>query len=717
MGILLACWFAGIALFYFSIYPLRLAEFFKGFFNQFDHYAGFNFYYIGDVLFLIITLWFALLIGYLISQLLKVCFSNLFELLIISTGVGLFVLGMVVFFIGIAGYLYGWLMSLFYLAVPPALALVIAGTKLREEFLMHARNANFSPAVKNKNLVALIVALLGFLLIVGFLYTLTPPIQSDGMRYHLAAPQEYIKNHRIIYIPFSAFSNFPFLIEMFFTLGMLLWSDVLSKLYHFAFMILSGLTLALFWKNIIQPELAGLFESKNHMDTQGKEKSPLKAISGEWLVMFIFFATPAIFIVGCWEFIDLGLTFFFLLLIYSLIKWKKTGGAGWLILSGLFGGASLGTKYTMIGFVVAAAAWIVAVELIDRVKDSAVHGLFKRGVPHAILFLAIAGCTGSPWYIKNLAYTGNPVYPFAYSIFNGGEWSEANDAAYKAKAGEKGKPRTIESFFTAPWDTALYWADYEAFNPGLVYLMFYPLTLVLCFILFFRTGAATLLGIKTLIFFAALYFLLWFFSYQSNRFMIPFFALCSLLIVISALKIGYFWRPLRIVAVSMIMVASLYGSLWSLRWILTEAHPHPLPVVLGFENRDTYLQKALNYYPCAQWLNLKAGSGEKVFFVGEHRGYHFSRITYLTSDWFDTPYLIYLIRSTGSNEEIFEWLERNNVVYVFINMAELEAYFHSYFKPRFTPYEIDRFMAFISSDRLVQVFPPGVDKTYVCRIK
>ncbi len=705
----------GGEIFYWHLYPLRLSKHFPGFFSQFETYSGFNFYYLGDVFLCLISLWFALQIGYLLTQgLLKIRFSSLLELLVINVGIGLWVLGMVVFGLGILGILRSWVINVIYLIVAPGLALINAGTSLKTEFLRHLKGNPHNPRNLNQWLLKLIVyAIIATGLITGFLYTLTPPTQSDGLRYHLAAPQEYIKYHRIVYLPFNAFTNFPFLIEMLFTLGMMLWSDTLAKLFHFSLLILSGLMLVICWRHIFQTELI-------------TNKSSRLKIPAELLILVIFFSTPVALIVGSWEFIDLGVVFFFLGLIYAVVRWLKTGELGWLITAGIFAGASLGTKYTMIVIVLFSTGWIFLYEILrsNRLFPSQNHiSIFSPTLKHMLIFLVVAGFVGSPWYIKNLVNTGNPVYPFAYEVFDGGEWSKDNAEFYRNKAAEKGLPRSFKSLITAPWDTAIYWADFEAFNPGNIYLLFFPLFFVFSVSAIKKWHSGEFTGIKTIIFFAASYFLQCFFSYQSNRFLLPFYSLCVLLIVAVTLRCWHYLKPLSWLCVVIIILSSLYGTLWSVRWMLTETNPPPLPVVLGFQTRDAYLQQALNYYDCARWLNHQSKTGKsdiKVLLIGEHRGYYFSRVHYLGSDWFDTPWIIHLIRQTKTNEEVIDWLKKNGVNYILFNLAELNLYYERYFKPRFTETEINRFEEFINSSHFVRVFPPpGTGKAgiFVCEIK
>jgi hypothetical protein len=75
------------------------------------------------------------------------------------------------------------------------------------------------------------------------MYALTPPIQSDGLRYHLGAPQEYLKHGKIAHLPLNAFSNFPFLPEMHFLLALAAGVPETAQLMHLTAFILCVLAL------------------------------------------------------------------------------------------------------------------------------------------------------------------------------------------------------------------------------------------------------------------------------------------------------------------------------------------------------------------------------------------------------------------------------------------------------------------------------------------
>jgi hypothetical protein len=88
----------------------------------------------------------------------------------------------------------------------------------------------------------------------------------------------------------------------------------------------------------------------------------------------------------------------------------------------------------------------------------------RRGLGEALLFAALATVAAAPCYVRNAVETGNPIYPFGYSVFGGRHWSaEAAaylDAYYReyrtvhgARAGHIGADESVLRF---PWDMTMY---------------------------------------------------------------------------------------------------------------------------------------------------------------------------------------------------------------------------------------------------------------------
>jgi len=232
-----------------DVYQLRLGYYFSGFFSQFGHYVGWNIGYLRDFAFLVLTLLLAASLGSTILSWIGMTELKGLERACFSVTVGLFVLGMVTFAIGIVGGLYRVIFYLLYAAgIVSYLPRWIRHLSTRIGLNVRARD----------RAVWLILFLFAVLFIVGFLYSLTPPTQSDGLRYHLAAPQEYMKMHRIHYLELNAFSNFPFLIEMLFTLSLAVAGDLAAKMVHFECFVLCGLFVALLAGLLAVRALAGV---------------------------------------------------------------------------------------------------------------------------------------------------------------------------------------------------------------------------------------------------------------------------------------------------------------------------------------------------------------------------------------------------------------------------------------------------------------------------
>ena len=266
-----------------------------------------------------------------------------------------------------------------------------------------------------------------------------------------------------------------------------------------------------------------------------------------------------------------------------------------------------------------------------------------------------------------------------------------------------------------PFTPIFLWNEFGAFNPGPALIFILPLVIFGIVKIFLTRGKRRISWIM-LCGFAGAYYLMWFFGYQSNRFLVPFF---GLQMVIAGRLIAGLRKNNRIAAAALgigMFACFAYGSLWSSRWILAESQPFPLPVFLGMEHREEYLERALDYYPAINAVNDIVPPGEKVLCVGEHRAYYFQP-ELIISDWFDAPAILDLIRETENNDELFQRLKKRDCTYVFYNKGELSKYFNAFFKPRFSEYELYRYLDFMSSDNLELQSPIGDVMIYHIRFE
>lgn len=627
----------------------------------------------------------------------------------LSLTFGAFVVGMLTLAFGLVGVGFPWtaLAATVALAWPLWIVAPFALVMAARAALKGRVSGTSQPrpplpsTIATRGLFCATAALLGFAL----LYALTPAIQSDGLRYHFAAPQEYLKVGRIVYLPYQAFSNFPFLIEMLFTLALGAGGELLAKGVHWLLLVVSALWVYVIAANVL---------SHDDLISRRMTRGGMAALA--------FVATPTVLIVGCWSFIDLGMTAFLLAFVTTLCRWTQTRSRGWLAASALMVGACLGTKYTMLPFAALGAVWVGVMSLVPTSCDPAKP--LKVALRRVILFSLIAGAVGAPWYLKNLAWTGNPIYPGAWGMLGGGEWHEDNSALYGTAASGKGftnamRGRPVEmakALVWTPYQTAFRWRDergygggwggYENHNIGVGYLLMAPFTLgwmAWALWRWRRDPSRALLAVCALT-----YAGLWFFTYQSNRFLIPLLALHCVMAVDAAGRLRD-WRPSGLPSPGRwawvgLLAATLLNACWATRWIAFDAtHPSPLPVAIGAESRDDYLSAALSHYALMSHIDELIEPGERVLFIGEHRGYHCDA-DYLTSDLYDTPRVLALIRETPDNDALFDRLLDEGVGYVFANDMELNLYvMTNWFRGRFSDNEWERYKTLRVSPRLKRV--------------
>lgn len=563
-------------------------------------------------------------------------------------------------------------------------------------------------------------------------YAVTPSVESDELRYHLAVPEAYLESGSIEYLPHQAFSNFPFMIEMLFTMAMALQGPEGAKLVHLAFLEHCAVLIALLSFLMLRLSLG-----------KGREISAFGARTVSGLAGAAFASVPTATVLACWGFVDIATVAYLLALVYlgALILVKPRRPPAWLV--GVIVAGGIGTKYLMIPLVLVLALYLTA--LLITTKDR--RRKPRRGVVRYLVTVAVvAAALVSPWLIKSAIWTGNPVYPLAYGVFGGGDWSVENAEFYAAKAGEKGFKLAETQLRYDPESegprTALDWIDSRGLPVSFLFgrggtaaeLAVSPITtslfpgafenhylgsLPLIAICLALGGLVLLRGSRFNVAQGWCYgaigigWIYWFFTYQSNRMLLPTFALIFAMAGWSAgLVVARCDRLDRmrhhVVALGVIVAMGFFHSLaFSFQVIhASKFRGHPLPVALGFKSETEYLEGAVNYYRAAQWLGTKVGPESKALLIGEHRTMYFPN-DIIVSDWFDTPQPLPLLRETEDKEDeeaLFERLEQEKVRYVFLNTDELSKYAARYFKPRFSPEEYARFTSFVTDGRLREVY-------------
>ena len=559
-------------------------------------------------------------LGDRICRWLGIRFEHAGETLVWGTGVGLGAIAFGVLGIGVFGWLTRWSV-LFLLAVCALVSLPSFATVGR--------------AVSSLRAVArpgwgLAVYLCGMLLLT-LLVTLTPPTDWDGLFYHLTMPRLYIEHGRIVPTTDMPHQYFPGLVEMLYLAAMSLTGDVAAKLLHFFYLFLLG---------------GGIYLlAQRHLRPGGRV---LRSGYG-WPALTAYAAVPMVFVLGSWAYNDLALSFYQIAALYALFNWFHTGersdlapgdaveavemegrrvgaaqGTGWLILAAVSCGLTMGVKYTSFLCPVSIALFISWHLVRARVR----WGAWLRTVA---LLCGIVALVAAPWYLRNLAFTGNPVYPFAYGLFGGTGW-DAWRAAWYARAGS-GLGWDLGDLIALPWTLTLGIRDMNFYDgrSGPLFLLALPFLVAWNVRLYGRPGARPR-AMGYLQVFALVQVLSWTIGVVSSRSLFQSRLLLPAFVTLCA-PLAYCYDELRTLdtrvfslrrligmSVVLVLAANLcYQAIHTLRI-------RPLPVLVGEESREAFLTRTLGaHYAAMELVNERLSDGESALFLWEPRSYYCRR--------------------------------------------------------------------------------------------
>ncbi len=520
---------------------------------------------------------------------------------LVGATLGLGILSLSVFTLATAHLLRGWTVSL-------ALALfwIFGWTEMRAALSSLPANRNL---LRERPLaVVAMAALLGLI----FLACLVPPHQYDPLVYHLALPQAYIRTGSFAGAASPIYARFPQNGEMLFAVALLLRSDALAHL----FMWLS-LALSAWW----------IFE-------MGKLEAPL---SCALLACLLLLGHPAAMLLSSAAYVEplamLWMTAAALCFLRSCEGGeRRPGSRGWLLLSGLFTGLALGTRY----YAGAAAAIFEAV-LLWR----AAAGLRERGakLKDAAVYALTATIPFAPWLIKNFINCGDPFFPFftgAFALKNPADARAA--AAYFQILGQYRHAGAAlkNALLFLP---RLFRGGASPFGGGMDVLgtLGWP-------VVFWFAPVGAWVGRKSkfwraLTGFCAAYFLVWILTAAALRFLI---AILPLLCLLAAAGVYGIWesssksgRSILAAAVGLLAAGNLFLFFFVQLGVFQSAG-----VLLGTQSRREFLSERLAYYPCAAYASAHSGQNDKILLVGEQRSYYVRPAHVASTIYGDNPYIV-----------------------------------------------------------------------------
>jgi hypothetical protein len=482
------------------------------------------------------------------------------------------------------------------------------------------------------------VVLFTCLALVVLIPALAPPSGSDwdSLAYHLAIPKLYLQHHGFYYIDFASHANFPFLVEMLYTPALAAsFPSGWAKLVHYLY----GMLLV----------LAVVMLTRRHFTAKA---APLAALAIAGMPLVMWEATTA--------YIDLATALYTVSAVYLLLEYFDKAELRSLIGCGVAAGLAASTKMTGLTLIPILGIWLLidrwAVVAVLRRRHAGIEagsetGHYGRVFGHSLIFAGFALLVCSPWYIKTLIYTGNPVYPFFYSVFGGRDWTAELARNYSALQAHFGVGHDLASFLMLPFDLTFHSEKFYD-TPG---LFVGPILLVALPLLYFaRYQSRKLLGL-TLFFLAQI--VVWFALTQQSRYLIPSFALLAVIIAAIAYSDERF--KLTRIALYFVFAATALFGVMTLVPLIRIAEP----VVFGHETQDAYLSRTLPIYPAEKWINRKTPDDAKIALFGDTRGFYLDR-DYV---WADPGHNVRFTRDFASVDDFVAYLKGQGITHAMIN--------------------------------------------------
>ncbi|HJX38117.1 MAG TPA: glycosyltransferase family 39 protein [Anaerolineae bacterium] len=544
------------------------------------------------------------------------------EDLLFAVGLGLGIVSLVTLALGMVGLLNGWL---FWMLLALAVAANLRNLRGILSRVRPGRAGN-----RHSRLSLLLLAFLGVTFVLTLFSALTPPTEWDALVYHLAGPKTYIDAGRVVYVPDNFHLSFPALTEMLFMAGMLLKGDILAHLIHLAYGVFTVAAIYAF--------------SRKHFT----DHVPLLAAA-----LFVFIPTAAI--LATWAYVDLALAFYGFLAFWAVVNWLD-GRANnrWLAVAGAMCGMAMSVKYT--GVTALGVVLVLALVATVRARSS-----YRPTLVASLLMVVIAVVVASPWYLKSLVYTGNPIYPY---VFGGHGWNEMR-SAWLASIGVQVSPLRL---LLLPWDmTVLGTQGTTAFDATIspYFLALLPL------LLFVRRDHRMLLPLALS---ALVTYILWIaagaVTYSTfvfrTRILLPCFAPLSVITayVVDALKhldrAQFSLQRFLLLAVALGLTVNLFSQ--GLSFLALD----PLRFVVGAESREEFLSRQLadGHYEAMQYINASLPSSARILFLWEPRSYYCERHC-LPDVVFD--HFSQLAVQHGDAHHLTEALRGNEISHILVN--------------------------------------------------
>ena len=229
------------------------------------------------------------------------------------------------------------------------------------------------------------------LVVIIVLLASVPPVSRDALTHHLVVPKLYLQHGKMVELPVIPFSYYPMNLDLLYIVPLYFGNDIVPKFIHFLFALMTAGLLFGFLK---------------------KRLGTLYAMIGS----LMFLSTPVIVKLSTTVYVDLGLVFFSTAALIYLLKWNEAGfSIRYLFLSSAFCGLALGTKYNGMVTFFLLTLFVPFIYLRFLPERNRLQG---KAAGYAALYALTGLLVFSPWMIRNVYWTGNPIFPLYNKIFS-----------------------------------------------------------------------------------------------------------------------------------------------------------------------------------------------------------------------------------------------------------------------------------------------------------
>lgn len=532
----------------------------------------------------------------------------------------------------------------------------------------------------------ILILLLAVVIISVTILAGVPPVSKDALIHHLAVPKLYLSHGGIYEIPSISFSYYPMNLEMLYAIPLYFGNDILPKYIHFSFALLTALLIYYYLKEKL-------------------------SITFALLGSLFFLSIPIIVKLSITVYVDLGLIFFSAASLICLLKWSENSyGSRLFIVSCVCCGFALGTKYNGLITLLILSFFVPFLYLKKIEQDTGSRNLSRnidannaltarvqvKALGYGILFISIALLIFSPWMIRNIKWTGNPVYPLFNSVFIQNKTIEKKTSILKpGKKIEKHAADTLEIkgpfairkhiYKEAWWQTALipirvFFMGQDG-SPVTFDGKLNPFLCILPLFAFFRDKGESLQlrrEKKVFLIFSFLYFFIVFFYIDMRiRWIAPIIpplvilSMFGLHNIIRVVKSGFPLKGKNIFSGSMAILI-FFIFLTNLFYITKQfKYVAPLSYISGKLDRDRYIERFRPEYPVIQYANKNLPKDAKIccVFLGMRRYYSSRELVFFSSSEFFN-----IVKKAESSKEIQDELLKRGMTHVIVGYDLLNGW-------------------------------------------